>query len=162
MPILVILCLEKRVTQRHSLNPLHIRIGNELRVDVKENRHIHRLPRIQPLLFEAKTLDLAEIRGNLAGRNRVRRHADDVLGRLVRRRVESQCRFAGEDADFALLRHKFPREHVGDGAVEGYADAGVVGYWFEALGGVDAGIAAVRGGLDGLAAPASLLTDLED
>lgn len=108
MPILIILSLEKRITQRHRLNPLHIDIRDKLRINIKKHGHIHRLARIQPLLLEAKALDLAEIRRHLAGRHRVRGHADDVLVGLVGRRVEGQRGFAGQDADFALLGHEFP------------------------------------------------------
>jgi hypothetical protein len=59
-----------------------------------------------------------------------------------------------------LLRGEFPRQHVGHGAVEGDAQARVVFDGLEALGGV-AGVVAVGGGFDGLAAPAGLLADLK-
>jgi hypothetical protein len=80
MSFLIIPRLEKRITQRHRLNALHIRIHNKLGVNVKEHRHIHRLARIQSLLLEAKALDLAKIWRYLAGRHAVRCHANNVFG----------------------------------------------------------------------------------
>jgi len=150
---------EERITQRHLLNPLHGWIIHKLRVDVEEDRHIHRLPGIQPLLLEAETLDLAEILRDLARRHAVRRHADDILRRIVRRRVERQRRLAREYAHLALLRREAPGQHVGDGPVEGDADALCADDGLEGFGGVVGG--AVDGGFDGLAAPAGGLADLE-
>jgi hypothetical protein len=121
MPILIIPRLKKRITQRDRLNPLHIRIHDKLRVNIKKHGHVHRLTRIQPLFLEAKTLYLAEVRRYLARRHAVGCDADDVLGGLVGRGVEGEGCFAGENAHFALLGDEFPGEHVGDGAIEGYA-----------------------------------------
>jgi hypothetical protein len=159
MPILVIPRLEKRITQRNRLDALHVRIHDKLWIDVEKHGHIDRLAGIQPLLLEAEALDLAEVRRHLARGHAVRRHADDVLGGLVGRRVEGECGLARQHPDFALLRREFPGEHVGYRAVEGYAQAGVVLDGAEALGGV-ARVVAVGGGFDGLAAPAGLLADL--
>jgi hypothetical protein len=159
MPILIILCLKKRITQRNCLNALHIRIHDKLGVNIKENRHIHRLPRIQPLLLEAKALYLAEIRRHLARRHAVGCDADDVFTGLVGCGVEGECGFAGQNAHFALLRREFPGQHVRDGSVEGDAQAWVVFDGAQALRGV-ARVVAVGGGFDGLAAPAGLLADL--
>jgi hypothetical protein len=94
MTILVILGFEKRITQRHCLDPLHIRVHDKLGINVKEHRHIHRLARIQTLLLEAKALDLAKVRRNLARCDTVCRNANDIFAGLVGRGVESQCRFA--------------------------------------------------------------------
>lgn len=160
MPILIILRLEKRITQRHRLNPLHINIRHKLRINIEEHWHIDRLTRIQPLLLEAETLDLAEIRGHLTRGDRVRGDADDVFVGLVGGRVEGERGLARQDAHFALLGYELPRQDVRDGAVEGDADAWVVLDGLEALGWVDTGVAAVRGGFDGLPAPAGLLADL--
>jgi hypothetical protein len=95
MSLLIIPRLEKRITQRHCLNTLHIWIHNKLRINVKEHRHVHRLTRIQPLLLEAKALDLAEIRRYLSGCYAVRCYANDVFGRFIGRGVECECRLAG-------------------------------------------------------------------
>jgi hypothetical protein len=121
MPILVILRLEESITQRNRFNPLHIRIHNKLRVNVKENRHIHCLASIQPLLLETKALNLAKVRCHLARRHTVGCDADNVFAGLVGRSVEGERGFARQDANFALLRCEFPWQHVGHGAVEGYA-----------------------------------------
>jgi hypothetical protein len=94
MTILVILGFEKRITQRHCLDPLHIRVHDKLGINVKEHRHVHRLARIQSLLLKAKALDLAEIWRYLARRHAVCCYANDIFGRLIGRGVESQCRFA--------------------------------------------------------------------
>lgn len=160
MPVLIVLGLEKRVTQRHSLDSLHIDIVHKVRINIKENRHVDRLARIQPLLLKAKALDLAEIRGHLPRRDRVRSHSDDVLVRLVRRGVESESGFAREHAHFALLGDELPGQYVRDRAVEGDADARVVFDGLEALGGVAGSVAAMPRGFDGLTTPSCLLADL--
>lgn len=131
---------EERITQGHRLNPPHLRITRKLRIDEKEDRHIHRLPRRQPLLLEAKTLDLAEVRRHLPGTDAVGRHPDDVFGRGVGGGVEREGGFSGQDPHFALLRREFPGEDVGDGGVEGDAQAG---------GGGDGGEAGGGGGVGG-------------
>lgn len=112
MPIFIILRLKKSIIQRDRLNALHIRIRCKLRVNIKEHGHIDRLARIQPLLLEAETLDLAEVGGYLAGRDAVGGDADDVVAGFVGRRVEGEGSFAGENADFALLRDEFPGEDL--------------------------------------------------
>lgn len=142
MAILIILRLKKRIIQRYSLNPLHIDIIHKLGINIKENRHIHRLARVQPLLLKTKALNLGKILRHLTRRNGVCGYADDVFVRLVCGGVEGEGGFTGQDADFALLGDEFPGEDVGDGAVEGYADAGDVGDGFEALGGVAVGVCA--------------------
>jgi hypothetical protein len=121
MSILVVSRFEKRITQRHRLNALHIRIHDKLGINVKKNRHVHRLARIQALLFETKALNLAEVRRYLSRRHAVRGYSNDILGRFVRRSVKSQGGFARQDTDFALLRDEFPGKDVGHGTVEGYA-----------------------------------------
>lgn len=160
MPILIIFGLEERVTQRHSLNPLHVDVVHKVGVNIKENGHVHRLARIQPLLLKAKALDLAKIRRHLPRRDRVRGHSNDVLVRLVGRGVEGECGFAREHAHFALLGNELPGQDVRDRAVEGDADARVVFDGLEALGGVAGSVAAMPGGFDGLTAPSCLLADL--
>lgn len=86
---------EEGIVQRNSLDTLHVRVPTELRIDVEEHGHVDRLAFIEPLLLEAETLDLAEIRCDLRWRHAVRRHPDYVLGRrLVRRSVERQRRLA--------------------------------------------------------------------
>lgn len=161
VPIIIVLRLEKRITQRNLINPPHIQIIQQIRVQVEENRHIDRLSGIQPLLLEAETLYLAEVRSHLRGCHAVGRDTDDVGIAPVRRGVEGESGFAGEHAYFALLRHEFPRQDVGDGGAEGYADAPCVGYGDHAGRGVEgavAGAAVVRGA-DRLAAPACCLAD---
>jgi hypothetical protein len=159
MPVFIILGLEERIAQRHCFDTLHIDIPRKLRVNVKENRHVHCFPRIQPLLLEAKALDLAKIRRNLTRRYGIGSDADDVLVRSVRCRVEGERCLARQNTHFALLWHEFPVQHIGHRAVECYAYTRVRSYGTEALGGIDGGIA-VRCGFDGLAAPASGLANL--
>lgn len=153
---------KKRIRQSNSLNPLHIQIIQQIRIQVKENRHIHRLPRIQPLLLKAETLNLAEIRRDLCRRNAVRRHPDNVLITIIRSRVKRQRRLPGEHAHLALLGCEFPGQHVRDGRVEGHADALGVGDGLESAGEVLFVVAAEAAavGADGLAAPACGLADL--
>ena len=95
MPVLIILRLEKCIAQRNSLDSLHINVRHEFRIDIEENRHIHRLARIQPLLLKAKALDLAEIWRHLSRRYRVCCNPNDIFVRLVGRGVERQGGFAG-------------------------------------------------------------------
>lgn len=103
---------EERITQRNLLNAPHIRIIHKVRIDIKEHRHIHCLPSIQPLLLEAKTLDLREIWRHLRRRHTVRSHPNDVIVRPVRRSIECQSRFSRKDSHFALLRHEFPGHDI--------------------------------------------------
>lgn len=94
MPILVVLGFEKRITQRHCLDPFHIWIHDKFRINVEEHGHVHRLACIQTLLLEAEALDLAEVRRHLARRDAVRRNTNDIFARLVGRGVKSERRFA--------------------------------------------------------------------
>lgn len=100
---------EKGIVQGNGVNLAHIRIPQELRINVEEDRHIDRLALIQSLLLEAKTLNLAKVGGDLPRRDRVSGDAYDVLVlAVVGGRVKSQCRLAGQHAHFALLRSEFP------------------------------------------------------
>jgi len=160
MPVLIIFRFEECITERNLLNALHIDIIHKLRINVKENRHIDRLARIQPLLLEAEALDLAEILRHLSRGNTVCRNTDDVLVRGVRRRVECQRRLSGQHAHFSLLRDKFPGKDVGDGAIEGHADALCVGDGPETLTCVIS--YPVPCSFDGLASVAGCLADLRE
>lgn len=158
--LFIVFRFKKRITQRNLLNPPHTRIINKLRIDIKKHGHIHRLPRIQPLLLEAETLDLGEIRRYLAWRHAVGCYTDYVVFAAVCGCVEGEGGFPREDPHFPLLGDEFPGEDVGDGAVEGYADALGGGYGVEAGGGIGGGgVGAVGGGFYWLAAPAGGLAD---
>lgn len=157
MPIFIISRLKKRIAQRNLLNPPHIWVIRKIRIDIKEHRHIHRLPSIQPLLLEAKTLNLREILRHLSRRHAIRRHPNDILIRLICRGIERQCSLTRQDFHLALLRREFPGQDVGYGAVESYADAFGIRDGLEALRGVITFRPAVAGGFYGLAAPACCL-----
>jgi len=151
---------EKRVIQRNRLDSLHIRIRDKLGINVEEHRHIDRLASIQPLLLEAETLNLAEIRRHLRRRHAVRRNPYDIFCRaLVRRSVERQRRLAGQHSHFALLWRELPRQDIGGRAGEGDSES-----WDAGLG-CSAGddVLCVAGALvvdvDRLATPAGLLAD---
>src|SRR6266496_1584611 len=73
------LLTEKRITQRNLLNSLHIRIVHKIRINIEENRHIHRLPSVQSLFLKAEALNLAKIRSNLSWRNTIRRYPNNIL-----------------------------------------------------------------------------------
>lgn len=135
-------------------------ISGELWVNVKEDRHINGFSCIQSLFLETKALNLAEIWRDLARCDRVCGYTDYVFFGGIGRGVESECRFAGQDAHFALLRNKFPRKYVANGAIEGYTNSRMGLYRFEALGGVECGIAAMRCRFDRLTAPPSCLAYL--
>lgn len=79
---------------------------------------------------------------------------------MVGGRVKGEGRLAGEDADLALLRGELPGEYVGDGGVEGDADALGRGDGDDAGGNVQLAAAGAAVGADGGAAPAGLLADL--
>ena len=82
-------------------------------------------------------------------------------GLLVRRGVERQRRFAGEDADFPLLLGlELPGQDVGGGACESDAEAARGGDWGQFGGDVFFRVwRGVSGGFYGLSAPASLLAN---
>ena len=109
---------------------------------------------------EAEALNLAEIRGHLSWRDGVRRNSDDVFFGLVGGCVEGEGRLAGKNADFALLRHKLPREDVRYGSVECDANSRMVLHGLEALCGVGVRVSAVGGRFDRLASPTGRLADL--
>jgi hypothetical protein len=161
MAVLVVPRLEKGIAERDSLDVLHVDIIDKVGINVKKHGHVDRLTRIQPLLLKTEALNLAKIRRDLAGGDRVGGDADNVLVRLVRRRVKGQRRLAGQHTHLALLRHKLPRKHIRHGSVEGDADARVRLNGLQALGRVAVVVAAVCGRLDGLTAPACLLADLD-
>jgi len=94
MPILIISRFEERITQSDLLNALHIRIIDEIRIDIKEHWHVNCLPSIQSLLLETETLDLAEIWRHLRRRNAICRHPNDIVFSLVCSCVERQCRLS--------------------------------------------------------------------
>lgn len=149
--------LEEGIRQCDLHNTLHRWVITELRINIKENRHIHRLPRIQPLFLKTKTLDLRKVLRDLARGDGVGSYADDVFGGLVCGGVEGEGGFPREDAHFALLGLEGPGKDVRDGTVECYAYAGCALDWAEGFGRVVRG--AVDGGFDGLAAPAGGLAD---
>ncbi|POS81772.1 hypothetical protein EPUL_006058, partial [Erysiphe pulchra] len=60
---------EESVVERDGINTLHGRVLQELRIDVEEDWHVHRLALVEPLLLKTETLDLAEIRRNLPRRH---------------------------------------------------------------------------------------------
>ena len=159
MSIFIILRLEKGIAQRHRLNPLRGDIIGKLRVNVEEYRHIHRLARVQSLLFKAKALDLGEVRRHLSRRHTVRSHPNNVLLRGIGRCIESQRGLAGQDTHFALIGNELPWEDVRSGAIKCYTNARVVFNGTETFGRI-AGVVAVGCGFDGLAAPASGLANL--
>lgn len=109
MSVFVVLRLEERIAQCDSLNALHARILCKFRIDVEEDRHVHRFPSIQSLLLEAETLNLAKVWSDLSRCNGVGGYANDVFWRFVGCSVESESGFAREDSDFALLRNELPR-----------------------------------------------------
>jgi hypothetical protein len=79
MSIFIVLRLEESITQCNRLNTLHIDVLCKLRIDVEEDWHIHCFSCIQSLLLEAKALNLAKVRGDLSGRNRIGGYANDVF-----------------------------------------------------------------------------------
>ena len=83
------------IRQRYRLDTPHVQVGQKVWVQVEEDRHVHRLPGAQSLLFKAKTLDLAEIGSYLAGCYAVCSDPNDVGIAQVGGCVESKRSFAG-------------------------------------------------------------------
>lgn len=114
---------EERVTQRNLLNAPHIRIIDKIRINIEENGHIDGFPSIQSLLLKTKTLNFAEIWRHLSRCHTIRCHPNYVFVGLVCSSIKCQCRFPRQDPDLALLWCEFPRQDVGDRAIEGNTDA---------------------------------------
>lgn len=113
---------KESVIKRDGVDVPHIRVLQEIGINVEEYGHINRLAPVQALLFEAETLDLTEVRSDLGGCDAVGRHANDVLiGRLVGGRVEGQGGLAGQHPDFTLLGCELPGQDVRGAASEGDA-----------------------------------------
>lgn len=121
------------ITQSNLLDPLHIRIIHKVRINVEENRHIHRLARIQPLLLKTKTLDLTEIGRYLCGRHAVCGNAYDVSIALVHCGEESQRCFPRKDSDLALLWRELPWQDIGHVPFEGNSESARIGNWLQPL-----------------------------
>lgn len=99
---------EEGVVQGDRIDAFHSRILQELGINVEEDWHVHCFASIQPLLFEAEALDLAEVRSHLTRCHTVRRNTNHILLTLVRGCVESQRRLARQHTHFALLRRELP------------------------------------------------------
>ena len=74
---------EESVAQCHSLYALHVHIIEQIGVQVEEDGHVHGLARIETLLLEAETLDLAEVRRTLGRCHTVGSNSDDILVTFV-------------------------------------------------------------------------------
>lgn len=162
MPALVVFRFEKSIIQRNRINPLHIWILQKFGINVKENRHIHRLASIQPLLLEAETLNLTEIRRHLTRCHAVCCHANYILLLAqIRCGVKCQRRLTGQYPHFALLWGEFPWQDIGCGSREGDAQTagGGDGGQLRSDGFFRAISPAVDGGLYGLPTPAGLLAN---
>ena len=85
---------EKCIRKRDSVNLVHGWIIHKVRINEKKYRHIYRLPRIQPLLLKAETLNLAKIRRHLCRRHTVRSHAYNIFTAFVRGGVKGKSGFA--------------------------------------------------------------------
>lgn len=156
---MIISGLEESVAQRHLFNALHIRIIDEVRINIEEDRHIDSLSSVQSLLFEAETLNLGKIRRDLTRSDTVRSNPNDIIVRLIRSSVESERGFSRKDSDFALLGNEFPRKDIRNGPVEGNADALGRSNGSNTLRRIAVG-AAVGSRFDRLASPADGLADL--
>lgn len=104
---------EKCVVERNCFHTLHVQIIQQVRIQVKEHRHIHRLSSIQSLLLKAEALNLAKVRGTLSRGDTVCRNTNDVLVASVGGLVEGKGSFAGENTNFALLGDEFPGKLIG-------------------------------------------------
>ena len=72
---------DRRMGHRHRhrdrTHLAHLPVAEELRIDVKEDRHVDGLARQQALLIKAEALDLVEVGANLVGHNIV--PADGIM-----------------------------------------------------------------------------------
>lgn len=173
---------EKSVGKRDAVDALHLWIVQKVWIYEEEHWHIDLFSSVQFLFyppppttppnppsvlftahppkgkeerptFKAKTLDLRKIRRNLSGTNAIRRHANDILLAHILSFIERQRGLSRQHPDLALLRGKFPVQHVGDGRVERDAQATGVRDGNELFGGE----ASLVG--DGRAAEAGSLAD---
>ena len=81
---------EESVGQRDRFYLCHRRIVYKIRIDEEEDRHINALPGVEPLFFEAKALDFAEIWSHLSWSHTVGSNPNDVLSTLVRSCVKCE------------------------------------------------------------------------
>lgn len=124
--ISIVFGLEESIAQRNSINAPHVRILDEIWIDEEENRHVHRLARVQPLLLKTETLNLAKVWRHLRRCDRICRHSYDIGLGLVGRSVESERCLARKDADLSLLGSEFPGKNIRDAAIKGDSEATVV------------------------------------
>src|SRR6516165_12177967 len=96
------------------------RITRQRRVHEENDGHIDLLMRVEPLLLEAKALDLVEINAGRLGRHHERRMPDDRLIGEVLGREEHELLLAEMNPDLALGRLKAPRQIARDVAVEAH------------------------------------------
>ena len=104
---------EESIGQCNSVDFCHCRVVDEIRVNEKENRHIHRLSSVESLLLKAEALDFAKVRGDLRRRDAVRSNTNNILAALICRRIEGKCSFSRQNTDLSLLRGELPRHDVG-------------------------------------------------
>lgn len=80
---MVVALTEKGVRQCNGIYSPHIRVLHEIRINEEENRHVDRLPCIQPLFFETEALYFTKVWRNLWWRNAVCCNANDITLALV-------------------------------------------------------------------------------
>lgn len=81
---------EESIRQRDGIYFGHRRIVDKVWVDEEENWHIYGLPSVEPLLFEAEALNLAEIWSYLSWSNTIGSNPNDVLSTSVRRCIKRE------------------------------------------------------------------------
>src|SRR5258708_29494156 len=99
---------EERVGERDRVEIPHFRIVCQLRIDKENKRHVDFLMAVEPLLIEAKTLDLVEIDAARLRRHIERRASGDRLIAEILGGEEYELLLPKVDPHLALHRFESP------------------------------------------------------
>src|SRR5258707_12168519 len=100
---------EERVGERDRVEILHFRIARQRRIDKENKRHVDFLMTVEPLLIEAKTLDLIEIDAARRRRHIERRTPGNRLVAEILSGEEYALLLSEVDLHLALDRFESPR-----------------------------------------------------
>src|SRR5258708_20035669 len=119
---------EERVGERDRVEIPHFRIVCQLRIDKENKRHVDFLMAVEPLLIEAKTLDLVEIDAARLRRHIERRASGNRLIAEILGGEEHELLLPEVDLHLALHRFESPRQPRRNVAFEPHCDDLLVCY----------------------------------
>lgn len=105
---LTLFCLKEGVGESEASHSCHGRIVIELRVNVKENWHVHLFVWIKNLLLETEALNLVKVLASIEGDYIIRRYASHWLVCWVSSCVEGQSSFSRHHCNLFLLWFEMP------------------------------------------------------